>query len=128
MAAFSNNLGPEGLDDLSDLSSDDFEGSVDRKLSKLRVTEHELVQMVDLNEVSYSRDLKDVNTPSQQEGILTRKAKKLRRRKDKLKSAGPKLLPGKVKILQRAPDALNMGAAEFVPSVPPKQAGKRLAR
>jgi|MDTB01.1.fsa_nt_gb hypothetical protein len=121
MAAFSNNLGPEGLDDLSDLSSDDFEGSVDRKLSKLRVTEHELVQMVDLNEVSYSRDLKDVNTPFQQEGILTRKAKKLRRRKDKLKSAGPKLLPGKVKILQRAPDALNMEASEFVPSVPPKQ-------
>ena len=110
--------------DLSDLS-DEFEESIDMKLSKLRVTEHELIKMVDINEVSYSRDLKHVNNPADMADKSKQaklKARKNRERKGKNKkgtnkeSEGPKLLPGKVQILKRAPITLSVEAPEFVPS------------
>ncbi len=125
----------EGLDNLGELSdlSDEFETSIDKKLSKMRVNEHTLSQVteLDLSAVSYSRDLNQVNAPAaatvddsakQQKAKAKANAKKnkdrekRRKNKEKEKDSGPKLLPGKVKILKRVAPALSVEAPEFVPS------------
>ena len=133
MAAFAGE--DEGLDNLGELSdlSDEFETSIDKKLSTLRVNEHTLSQVteLDLTAVSYSRDLNQVNSPAaatvddpakQQKAKAKTKTnkdrEKRRKNKEKEKGPGPKLLPGKVKILKRVAPVLSLSveAPEFVPS------------
>ena len=131
MAAFPGE--DEGLDNLGELSdlSDEFETSIDKKLRTLRVNEHTLSQVteLDLAAVSYSRDLNQVNAPAaatvdnpakqqkaKAKAQTNKDREKRRKNKEKEKGPGPKLLAGKVKILKRVAPALSVEAPEFVPS------------